>query len=69
MPRVSALYMVFFVLYRLLLQLEETLHNFDEFWSRHEQKLQQCLQLRRFEEDFKLVSLIECAWVYPGVKE
>ena len=40
-------------IYRLLVQLEETGRNFDEFWSNHELRLEQCLQLRKFEEDFK----------------
>ena len=38
---------------RLLVQLEETGQNFDEFWSNHELCLGQCLELRKFEEDFK----------------
>ena len=43
------------VCFRLLVQLEETSQNFSEFWSNHERKLQQCLQLRQFEEEFKQV--------------
>ena len=35
------------------MQLEETERNFDDFWLRHEARLHQCLQLRKFEEDFK----------------
>ena len=35
------------------MQLEETGRNFDEFWANHELRLQQCLELRKFEEDFK----------------
>ena len=38
-----------------MVQLEETGRNFDEFWSNHELRLGQCLQLRKFEEDFKQV--------------
>ncbi|XP_050688471.1 guanine nucleotide exchange factor DBS-like isoform X3 [Eriocheir sinensis] len=38
---------------RLLVQLEETERTFDEFWTRHEGRLTQCLQLRRFETDFR----------------
>ncbi|XP_037542487.1 guanine nucleotide exchange factor DBS [Nematolebias whitei] len=34
---------------RLLSQLDETERAFDEFWVRHQTKLQQCLQLRHFE--------------------
>ena len=43
---------------RLLVQLEETLHNFEDFWQHHEHKLQQCLQLRRFEETFRQVATL-----------
>ncbi|XP_053162908.1 guanine nucleotide exchange factor DBS isoform X4 [Hemicordylus capensis] len=38
---------------RLLAQLNETETAFDDFWSKHHQKLEQCLQLRHFELDFK----------------
>ncbi|XP_030889749.1 guanine nucleotide exchange factor DBS-like [Leptonychotes weddellii] len=41
---------------RLLAQLSETEAAFDEFWAKHQQKLQQCLQLRHFEQDFREVS-------------
>ncbi|XP_042313164.1 guanine nucleotide exchange factor DBS isoform X6 [Sceloporus undulatus] len=40
---------------RLLAQLDETSTAFDDFWSKHQQKLEQCLQLRHFELDFKEV--------------
>ncbi|KAM4700290.1 guanine nucleotide exchange factor DBS [Discoglossus pictus] len=40
---------------RLLLQLNETEAAFDEFWSRHQLKLEQCLQLRYFEMTFREV--------------
>uniref|UniRef100_A0A8I3PZ37 MCF.2 cell line derived transforming sequence like n=1 Tax=Canis lupus familiaris TaxID=9615 RepID=A0A8I3PZ37_CANLF len=40
---------------RLLAQLNETEAAFDEFWAKHQQKLQQCLQLRHFEQDFREV--------------
>ncbi|XP_063160932.1 guanine nucleotide exchange factor DBS isoform X3 [Candoia aspera] len=40
---------------RLLSQLDETEAAFDDFWSKHQQKLEQCLQLRHFELDFKEV--------------
>ncbi|MFH4984900.1 hypothetical protein AB6A40_011609 [Gnathostoma spinigerum] len=42
----------------MLIQLEETEHSFDVFWSRHEEKLRQCLQLRTFEESFRKSNLI-----------
>ena len=38
---------------RLLVQLEETGKTFDDFWTRHDSRLTQCLQLRVFESDFK----------------
>lgn len=38
---------------RLLIQLDETEKGFDSFWSDHEKKLKQCLELRKFECDFK----------------
>ncbi|XP_070213209.1 guanine nucleotide exchange factor DBS-like isoform X2 [Littorina saxatilis] len=40
---------------RLLVQLDETKHQFDQFWSAHERKMRQGLHLRQFEEDFKLI--------------
>uniref|UniRef100_A0A673UCG6 MCF.2 cell line derived transforming sequence like n=1 Tax=Suricata suricatta TaxID=37032 RepID=A0A673UCG6_SURSU len=40
---------------RLLAQLQETEAAFDAFWAKHQQKLQQCLQLRHFEQDFREV--------------
>ncbi|XP_039082559.1 guanine nucleotide exchange factor DBS isoform X2 [Hyaena hyaena] len=40
---------------RLLAQLNETEAALDEFWARHQQRLQQCLQLRHFEQDFREV--------------
>ncbi|XP_041858402.1 guanine nucleotide exchange factor DBS isoform X2 [Melanotaenia boesemani] len=40
---------------RLLSQLDETERAFDEFWVRHQTKLEQCLQLRHFEHNYKEV--------------
>ncbi|XP_061121859.1 guanine nucleotide exchange factor DBS-like isoform X11 [Syngnathus typhle] len=40
---------------RLLGQLDETETAFDDFWERHRSKLEQCLQLRRFEQHFREV--------------
>ncbi|XP_029700939.1 guanine nucleotide exchange factor DBS-like isoform X2 [Takifugu rubripes] len=37
---------------RLLSQLDETERAFDEFWMRHQTKLEQCLQLRHFEHNY-----------------
>lgn len=38
---------------RLLVQLEETERRFDDFWHTHMTRLRQCLDLRRFEQDFR----------------
>uniref|UniRef100_A0A4X2JTL8 MCF.2 cell line derived transforming sequence like n=1 Tax=Vombatus ursinus TaxID=29139 RepID=A0A4X2JTL8_VOMUR len=43
---------------RLLDQLGETEAAFDEFWVKHQQKLEQCLQLRNFEQNFREVKAI-----------
>ncbi|XP_038672416.1 guanine nucleotide exchange factor DBS isoform X11 [Scyliorhinus canicula] len=43
---------------RLLIQLDETENAFDQFWSKHHLKLDQCLQLRHFEQDFREVKVI-----------
>ncbi|XP_062302595.1 guanine nucleotide exchange factor DBS isoform X9 [Osmerus eperlanus] len=40
---------------RLLGQLDETETAFDDFWERHQTKLEQCLQLRHFEHHFREV--------------
>ncbi|XP_074514944.1 guanine nucleotide exchange factor DBS isoform X5 [Sebastes fasciatus] len=40
---------------RLLSQLDETKTAFDEFWVRHQTKLEQCLQLRHFEHNYREV--------------
>uniref|UniRef100_A0A8C9SNY2 MCF.2 cell line derived transforming sequence like n=1 Tax=Scleropages formosus TaxID=113540 RepID=A0A8C9SNY2_SCLFO len=40
---------------RLLSQLDETETAFDEFWERHQTKLEQCQQLRHFEHSFREV--------------
>ncbi|XP_077368397.1 guanine nucleotide exchange factor DBS isoform X3 [Festucalex cinctus] len=40
---------------RLLGQLDETEAAFDDFWERHRSKLEQCLQLRHFEQHFREV--------------
>ncbi|KAM8954399.1 putative guanine nucleotide exchange factor MCF2L2 isoform 3-T3 [Pelodytes ibericus] len=42
---------------RLQAQLDETEKAFDQFWSRHHLKLEQCLQLRHFEHDFRELKL------------
>lgn len=42
-----------FAVERLLVQLEETERTFDEFWQQHSTKLRHCLELRRFEQDFR----------------
>ncbi|KAG7467417.1 hypothetical protein MATL_G00153490 [Megalops atlanticus] len=40
---------------RLLSQLDETEAAFDGFWERHQTKLEQCLQLRHFEHNYREV--------------
>uniref|UniRef100_A0A8C7WBF6 MCF.2 cell line derived transforming sequence like n=1 Tax=Oncorhynchus mykiss TaxID=8022 RepID=A0A8C7WBF6_ONCMY len=40
---------------RLLSQLDETERACDEFWGTHQAKLEQCLQLRHFEHNFREV--------------
>ncbi|XP_049825269.1 guanine nucleotide exchange factor DBS-like isoform X2 [Aethina tumida] len=42
-----------FAVERLLVQLEETEKTFDEFWQQHSTNLRHCLELRRFEQDFR----------------
>uniref|UniRef100_A0A8B9I639 MCF.2 cell line derived transforming sequence like n=3 Tax=Anseriformes TaxID=8826 RepID=A0A8B9I639_9AVES len=46
-------FVLFFL--RLLAQLHETETAFDEFWIKHQQKLEQCLCLRNFEQNFREV--------------
>ncbi|XP_015927368.1 guanine nucleotide exchange factor DBS isoform X2 [Parasteatoda tepidariorum] len=43
---------------RLLIQLDETAKNFDSFWEDHKEKLQKCLELRHFEQDFKEIQSV-----------
>ncbi|XP_077472840.1 guanine nucleotide exchange factor DBS-like isoform X5 [Stigmatopora argus] len=43
---------------RLLSQLDETERAFDEFWAKHRTKLEQCLQLRHFEDHYKELRLL-----------
>ncbi|KTG43712.1 hypothetical protein cypCar_00014051 [Cyprinus carpio] len=40
---------------KLLGQLDETETAFDDFWDKHQTKLEQCLQLRHFEQNFREV--------------
>uniref|UniRef100_A0A3Q1CRJ2 MCF.2 cell line derived transforming sequence-like 2 n=1 Tax=Amphiprion ocellaris TaxID=80972 RepID=A0A3Q1CRJ2_AMPOC len=42
---------------RLLAQLDETENAFEQFWCKHHLKLEQCLQLRHFEQDFREVKV------------
>ncbi|XP_062306986.1 guanine nucleotide exchange factor DBS [Osmerus eperlanus] len=42
---------------RLMAQLDETENAFEQFWCRHHLKLEQCLQLRHFEHDFREVKV------------
>uniref|UniRef100_A0A8B9XKX8 MCF.2 cell line derived transforming sequence like n=1 Tax=Bos mutus grunniens TaxID=30521 RepID=A0A8B9XKX8_BOSMU len=45
--------------HRLLAQLNETEAAFDEFWAKHQQKLEQCLQLRHFEQDSESLAHVQ----------
>ncbi|KAJ8410067.1 hypothetical protein AAFF_G00211080 [Aldrovandia affinis] len=47
---------------RLLSQLDETERAFDEFWDRHKTKLEQCLQLRHFEHNYREVRVQLDLW-------
>ncbi|XP_035716330.1 guanine nucleotide exchange factor DBS isoform X4 [Folsomia candida] len=38
---------------RYIIQIEETARLFEEFWIKEKTSLEQCLQLRRFEHDFR----------------
>lgn len=50
--------------FRLLAQLDETENAFEQFWSKHHLKLEQCLQLRHFEQDFREVKyVLLSAWL------
>ncbi|XP_029355489.1 guanine nucleotide exchange factor DBS isoform X2 [Echeneis naucrates] len=42
---------------RLLAQLDETENAFEQFWCKHHLKLEQCLQLRHFEQDYREVKV------------
>ncbi|KAK2836044.1 hypothetical protein Q5P01_016528 [Channa striata] len=42
---------------RLLAQLDETENALEQFWCKHHVKLEQCLQLRHFEQDFREVKV------------
>uniref|UniRef100_A0AAY5EKW2 Mcf.2 cell line derived transforming sequence-like b n=1 Tax=Electrophorus electricus TaxID=8005 RepID=A0AAY5EKW2_ELEEL len=44
------------IVHRLLSQLNESLTAFDEFWLLHQNKLDKCLQLRRFEHNVQQVT-------------
>ncbi|XP_035793105.1 guanine nucleotide exchange factor DBS-like isoform X3 [Anopheles albimanus] len=39
--------------HRLLVQLEETERHFEDFWTIHLSRLRKCLELRRFEHEFR----------------
>lgn len=54
---------------RLLSQLDETERAFDEFWVRHQTKLEQCLQLRHFEHNYREVSRSLLAQVKSSMLE
>ena len=43
---------------RFILQIEDTSRLFQEFWAKEKAKLEQCLKLRRFEQEFKELQVI-----------
>lgn len=49
---------VYTMCFRLLAQLDETENAFEQFWCKHHLKLEQCLQLRHFEQDFREVQFM-----------
>lgn len=53
--KVAPIILTVFFFLRLLAQLHETETAFDEFWIKHQQKLEQCLRLRNFEQNFREV--------------
>ena len=40
---------------RMIAQLQDTEKSFDAFWQKHRQRLLGCLELRRFEDEFRKV--------------
>lgn len=66
--RHSLKYITFF--FRLLVQLAETKTNFEGFWEKHESRLKYSLELRKFEDEFKLVCKLNanylnmCNWLF-----
>lgn len=52
---------------RLLVQLEETERRFDDFWNTHLIRLKQCLDLRRFEQDFRELQ-VRVSSIHPSFK-
>lgn len=50
------------------MQLEETERRFDEFWGTHLARLKQCLDLRRFEQDFRELQVrFDCIFENEGL--
>lgn len=45
------------ILFRLLVQMEETDKVFDNFWDQFSGRLKQCHALRAFEESFNIVQV------------
>jgi hypothetical protein len=43
---------------KMLTTLESSQRKLEEAWKTHEEKLLQCLQLRRFEQEFREVSRV-----------
>ena len=39
----------------MIAQLQDTEKSFDTFWQKHRLRLMSCLELRRFEDEFRKV--------------
>lgn len=52
---------------RLLVQLEETERRFDDFWNTHLIRLKQCLDLRRFEQDFRELQVTHRRYSFQSI--
>lgn len=54
--------------YRLLVQLEETEKQFDNFWQKHSTKLNHWLKFRTFLLNFKQMQVLISFYIYTYIK-